>query len=152
MQRLKRGAVHTRRTAWRAVHTALFWQEVAILLVWTILTKMPEGIKEHVDPYILIGIGVVYTVCLLVMLRFTERWTARGASIFSTLQGDAVLYLVFGMLAIGLAWQPGTWLDLARACFVVGGPTLLVATLRWVQRKRREDRELERELEMEGTA
>lgn len=152
MQRVKQGAVRTRQKAWRAVHTALFWQEVAILLVWVILTKMPAQVKSHLDPYMLVGIGSVNALCLLVMLRFTERWTARGAAIFSTLQGDATLYLAGGLVAFGVVWQPGSFADLARSAFIVGGPTLLVATLRWVRRKRREDRELERELEMEGTA
>lgn len=126
-----------------AIRHPLVAQQLAVVAVLVVFTVTPDEIKSRFDPYLLLGIGTVYVLCLVVMLLYTRQWTSRGSGIFSTLEGDATLYVASGLLGLGVVFDAHHYVDLARSCFVVGGITLFVATLLYVREKRRERNQID---------
>lgn len=109
----------------------------AVGIVYLVMTTMEEATKERADPYLLFALGLLFTACALITLRFTESWTLRSAGILLTIAGDAVLYSFTGGRHF-IYFQPETLhhlLDLARSCFYVGAPTLVVGLLIWLYQR-----------------
>ena len=126
---------------------------LAVTIVYGVFNAIPEDRKAQFDPWLLIFIGLVYTLCMLSTLVYTRRWTIRSAGILLTLAGDGVLYTGSGAASKG--WIDRSFsphiADLARSCFVVGGPLLLLGLwLWWRDRQRCKQADLADALGLEG--
>jgi len=110
----------------------------AVLTVYLILSTIEEETKERSDPFLLLFIGLTFTVCMAITLLYTHSWTLRSAGILLTMAGDGVLYSFAGGRHF-IAVSPGTIehiTDLARSCFFAGAPLLLIGLIAWVWRVR----------------
>lgn len=115
----------------------------ALIAVGTVAFALlgDEVESTYTDPAILTYIAVVYTLGVGVMLWYTRKWNTIGCGLLATMTGDALLY---GRVSDHLPYPDGSWpLDLARACFVVGGSYLIVGIAIWIRDHRREQRELD---------
>lgn len=109
---------------------------VIVLAVYVVLANVEEETKERIDPYLLLFIGVTFTLCMGITLAFTRSWTLRSAGVLLALAGDGVLYSFSGgryFVDVDQA-TVGVVVDLARSCFFVGGPLLLVGLVLWLVR------------------
>lgn len=107
---------------------------LSVVLVRLVLGTMSETTKEQADPYLIFGIGLIYTACMLACLIYTSSWAIRSSGVLLTLAGDAVLYTSQGGAKFWTI-DPATLLNLinwARSCFYVGGPLLLIGLVIWV--------------------
>jgi len=109
-----------------------------VLAVYLILSTIEEDTKERSDPYLLLFIGLTFTGCMAITLIYTRSWTLRSAGVLLTMAGDGVLYSFSGGRHF-LDIAPATlerMTDLARSCFFVGAPLLLIGLIAWIWRVR----------------
>lgn len=105
------------------------------LIVFLVLQVMSEATKEKLDPYIIGLIGLTLMVAGVVMLVFTNTWSARAMGIMSTALGTSVIYL--GSLMVHTYPGAITVLpelrDAGRSLLVVGGPLFAYGIIMWVR-------------------
>lgn len=117
--------------------TRLLGLAAAIGAAFVVLSFTPLTTKDELDPVILLFIGILFSLCCLVMLLFTRRWTIRGLGVLAALLGDAVLYTTSGVNHYTRLGQTAHLFDLARASFVVGGVLLAIGLVLWVNDNRK---------------
>lgn len=119
----------------------------ATIMTWGLLFTHPTAQPPHrdwVDKLVILGIASIFAAAAIVMAVSRRSWTFRGVGVFLTSIGTAVFY---GELGYGdivgykivngraqLPLSPGVseaWLDVARACFLVGGPLLALGLIFW---------------------
>lgn len=113
---------------------------IAAAIVYVLLTGMDEATKAQADPYLLIGLGLIFTACTLSTLVYTRSWTLRSAGVLLTIAGDSVLYSAAGGRHF-VSLSPAAvrdLTDLARACFYVGAPLLFVGLISWIANRHRD--------------
>lgn len=142
------------RTKWRLMKRSLFHPLVILLvLIASVLIALlipdEEQTKRYVDSPMLTIISLAYLSAAIVMVSRTgwRLWTVLGAGLLATMLGDALLYayILIPRLGIEVPFRP-VWLEMIRACLVVGGPFVLAGLIREEFRglQDRRDREVTR--------
>ncbi|MGB3327487.1 MAG: hypothetical protein WBA46_00950 [Thermomicrobiales bacterium] len=106
---------------------------LGLAAMFALVASLDEDAKAHLDPYLVLFVGLTFTICMLITLAFTPRWTLRSAGILLTLAGDGVLYTAAGGRALfgGSPEVIHLAVDLARSCFYLGAPLLLIGLGQW---------------------
>jgi hypothetical protein len=102
-----------------------------------VFSRIGGATEDVIDPLILSGIAVTYTLGIVVMLAYTRKWNTIGAGLLATMTGDALLY-GHASRQLPMPEHPLV-LDMARSCFIVGGLYLLAGLLLWVKDQRNGD-------------
>ena len=114
----------------------------ATAIIWLALLAYDTGTSTALDQVIATFIALLYLgVCLHMLVdRGVRIWSASAVGIFLGAVGWIVLFARFeygwaiGRLSSG---ESQGWLDLVRACVLVGGPMLAVSLIRFRLEKRR---------------
>lgn len=92
----------------------------------------PPHPSDWIDVALVMGFGSLLTVAALVMLMGTRRWSARQMGLFWTTAAS-------GMLWDGATWArleqrglPEWYVDIFRACLIVGVPLFAFGLCAWV--------------------
>lgn len=117
-----------------------------VVAIWTGLVLSHDR-NTTLDTFILGEIATVFTLACLVFLLGTQVWTLRGTGQFLTYAGVAWWLGGVTLARLDVLDRNPEWvLDLARACFLVGGTALFTGLVLWLGRRfsRRFDRWLVR--------
>jgi hypothetical protein len=121
----------------RARRSLLLKMYAAVVTIGLSFHYVDEGFKSALDPYILLSIGALFLVSVVAMLFLTEEWTTRVLGVFTSVQGNSVVYIAASLAGLGLIplalWSVA--IDFGRAFFLVGGPILAYSWYKYFRDK-----------------
>ena len=114
-----------------------FWAAVGVAFLLFSQHEHAAGRPDAVDVFILVTLGITFTLAAIVMLWGTAHWSLRALGLLGTVTGDAMLYGAAGVKALYPYTMPAWISDLVRATFIVGAPLLCYGLVRWIVDRRR---------------